>query len=105
MTVKVRWLPSHLHEQRSKDSEFILPAGVSDYDVDQNDIVDREAGKMARKYEVCFDTQSKYYKTLKLVSLIQMRLVTIIQNLPSRPKPIVKPVKVTKYTSEHCATL
>ena len=60
---------------------------------------------MARKYEVCFDTQSKYYKTLKLVSLIQMRLVTIIQNLPSRPKPIVKPVKVTKYTLEHCATL
>ena len=86
----VRWMPSHLLEEPTK----CVFAGCSLMDLRGNDKADKLAVEAARRAQLPPHVCAKVIFNLRLVQRIQLRLTTILTNLPDRPKP--KKAKVEK---------
>ena len=91
LTVKVRWMPSHIKEKRDKDPNFAVPSFVTELDIQGNswaDVLAGEAAKVTQINDMNVPTQYLYH--YHLVRKIQRRLVSILCALPNRPKHVPK---------------
>ncbi len=82
LLVEVRWVPSHLLQQPQKGVYNCM----SNLDIQGNAQADELAGQAARKFTVPLNVSSKYLYYINLTKRIQLRLATILTNLPDRPK-------------------
>lgn len=105
--LQVRWMPSHLKPEDPR------PDGVSLRDLKGNDAADHYAGEAASKVQVSLQvaTDCKHY--YKLTKQIQLRIATIIINLPNRvkyktvrtPKEVAKTLEDRISQSRHTVVL
>jgi len=108
LTVKVRWIPSHIKEKRDKDPNFNVPDFMSELDIEANSWADHHAGVAAKCCQINdMNVPTNYLYHYHLTRKIQRRLVTILCSLPNRPKHIPKvsvprdPVEALIANSQH----
>ncbi len=101
----VRWMPSHLKENPTKGVYSCL----SNLDIEGNAFADEQAGLAAVSACVPLNVSAPILYYVNLVKRIQLRLATILLNLPDRPKHIraaaspVVPLSTLIASSSHLA--
>ena len=92
ITVKVRWMPSHL-----KTDTVDLLSGVSVIDILGNDLADKWAKVAADRCCVDLNSSSRILFYGSLVRRIQARLATIITYLLNRLKQLKPPLHLPSH--------
>ena len=77
----IKWMPSHLEEGKK-----VWPPDVSVIDVKGNQHADTLAGTAADRAKVPLQTKTNVVYYYNLVKNIQLRIITIIKNLPERKR-------------------
>ena len=89
LTLKVEWIKSHLPLWHPQD----WPPGVTKHQVFGNHYADAYAGDAALRHRLPADISAPVRQAMHLVRRIQLRLATILCQLPKRTKAEAKPAQ------------